>query len=150
MKIPISSITKLRQTTGAGVIDCKKALEQAKGDLKKAKEILKKRSVVLAEKKKDRKTSVGRIESYTHLDGKIGSLVKLTCETDFVARNKDFKKLAHELCLQVAAMKPKTGEKLLQQDYIRDPSKKVKDLVKEAIAKLGENIKVKGFERMEV
>lgn len=150
MKISLDNITKLRQETGAGIMACKKALQKTGGDWEEAKKVLKKKSLALAAKKMDRETSVGRIEAYIHLDGRVGALVKLTCETDFVARGKEFKKLAHELCLQVTAMRPKSVTRLLAQEYIRDPSKKVGGLLKETIAKLGENIKVEGFERMEV
>jgi elongation factor Ts len=150
VKISVLDITKLRSETSAGIMDCKKALTEARGDMEKAKAILKAKGLATAAKKAAKKTSAGRVEAYTHLDGKVGSLVKLTCETDFVARNSEFKKLAHELCLQVAAMKPKDAAALLKQEYIRDPSKTVEELVKETIAKVGENIRIEGFERMEV
>ena len=90
------------------------------------------------------------VEAYVHADGRVGSLVKLSCETDFVARNKDFKKLAHELAMQVAAMKPKDVKELLGQDYIRDPKLKIEDLLKQAVGKIKENIKIESFKRLEV
>jgi elongation factor Ts len=150
MKVSLVHITKLRQTTGAGVLACKKALERSNGDFAKAIEILKKEGLAKAAKKADRVTSKGIVETYSHLDGRIGVLVKLTCETDFVARNDEFKKLAHEICLQVAAMNPKNVKILLGQEYIREPGKKIDLLIKETIAKVGENIKVAEFSRIEV
>lgn len=150
MKISLSDITKLRRLTSAGIMDCKKALVEAKGDMEKAKAWLRQKGLAAAAKKAGRATEAGRIEAYTHLDGRAGTLVKLTCETDFVARNQEFKKLAHELCLQVAAMKPKSVAALLKQEYIREESKTVADLVNEVIAKVGENIRIEKFERMEV
>ncbi len=150
MKITIKDISKLRAETSAGIMDCKKCLQEAKGDCELAKKILKEKGLARAAKKLNRETKAGIIEVYSHLDGRIGVLVKLSCETDFVARNREFKKLAHELCLQVASMRPKSVEDLLKQEYIRDCSKKIEDLVNETIAKLGENIKVEDFKRLEV
>lgn len=150
MKIQLQDITKLRQTTAAGIMDCKKALMEAKGGMEKAKAILKAKGLATAAKKAERATDVGIVEAYTHLDGRVGTLVKLTCETDFVARNVEFKKLCHELCLQVAALKPKDVKSLLKQEYIRDQSRTVLDLVNEVIAKVGENIKIGEFYRIEV
>ena len=146
----LSNITKLRQATGAGVLACKKALENSGGDFEKAIQILKNEGLLVAAKKASRQTLTGRVEAYTHLDGRVGALVKLSCETDFVARNEEFRRLAHELCLQVAAMNPKTVTNLLKQEYIRDQSKTVADLVNEVIAKVGENIKIEGFARIEI
>ena len=150
MKISLKDIARLRSETSAGIMDCKKALLESKGNFAKAKIWLEKKGISKAVKKAGRKTLAGIVESYIHLDGKVGVLVKLGCETDFVARNKEFKKLAHEICLQIAGMKPKNLEALLKQEYIRDSSKKIDSLVKEAIGKLGENIKIEEFERMEV
>ena len=101
-------------------------------------------------KKADRATSQGLIESYIHQNGKIGALVEILCETDFVARTSEFKSLAHEIAMQVASMNPKDIDSLLKQDYIRDASKTIESLVKETISKLGENIVVKGFKRFEI
>jgi len=150
MKIFIKDISKLRSETSCGIMDCKKALLESKGDFAKAKIWLEKKGISKAAKKAGRETSAGIIESYIHLDGRVGVLIKLGCETDFAAKNKEFKKLAHELCLQIASMKPKNIEALLKQEYVRDSSKKIDSLVKEAIAKLGENIEIVEFERMEV
>lgn len=138
----IDEIKKLRGKTGAGIMDCRRALEESKGDEKKAEELLKKWGVEKAEKKEGRETKAGLIDSYIHAGGKVGVLVELLCETDFVARTDDFKNLAHELCLQVASMNPKDVKSLLNQEYIRDPSLTVEKLVKQVIGKLGENITV--------
>ena len=146
----MDQIKKLRQQTQAGVMEAKKALEESRGDMKKAKEWLKKRGLDKAAKKADRETGEGVIETYIHTNSRVGAMVKLTCETDFVARTKEFKTLAKELAMQVASMNPKDIDELLAQDYIRDSSKKIADLVKEAIAKLGENIKVDDFCQMRI
>ncbi len=147
MKISLEQIKKLREETGAPIMECRLALEKYEGDEKKAKEWLRAKGLEKADKKSEREVKAGRIESYTHLDGKIGVLVEVLCETDFVARNKDFKDFVHELALQVAAMAPKNVEELLKQPWIRDESKKISDLVKEKIAQFGENIVIKRFER---
>lgn len=106
MEITASLVKKLRDETGAGMMDCKKALVEAEGDIEKAKEILRKKGIDSAAKKAGRATKNGRIESYIHMEGKIGVLIEVGCETDFVARTEDFKKLAKNLAMQVAAMKP--------------------------------------------
>ena len=106
MEITASLVKKLRDETGAGMMDCKKALVEAEGDLEKAKEILRKKGIDAASKKAGRATSNGRIESYIHMEGKIGVLIEVGCETDFVARTDDFKQLAKNLAMQIAAMKP--------------------------------------------
>lgn len=131
-------------------MDCRQALQQAQGDFKKAKELLKKKGVVMAQKKKGRKTKAGLIEAYIHNNGQVGAMVKLRCETDFVSQNKEFRHLAHELAMQVAAMAPKDVKELLEQEYIRDPKKKIKELIKEVIARVGENLKIEEVSRMEI
>lgn len=146
MTISAADIKKLREETGAPVMDAKKALEETKGDFNKAKEVLKSRGVEKAEKRSERMTSQGLIETYIHA-GKVGAMVEVGCETDFVARTDEFKNLAHELAMQIASMDPVDVEELLNQDYIREPSKKVKDLVTEIVAKTGENVLVKRFVR---
>lgn len=148
MTISLAQIKKLRQQTKAGVMDCRQALEETKGDFDKAKAWLVKNSLTTAAKKMKRETKAGLVEAYVHTDGQLGALVKLSCETDFVAQNKEFKNLAHELAMQVAAMNPKSVKELLNQEYIRDPQKKIEDLIKETIAKLKENIKVEDFARI--
>lgn len=150
MNISTDLIKELREKTSAGIMDCRRALEETNGDLEKAAEILRKQGIEKADKKSDRATSQGLVEAYIHQTGRIGVLVEVNCETDFVARTEDFKLLCHELAMQVASMNPKDPADLLSQEYIRDSSKKVSDLVKETIAKLGENIVVKRFERFEL
>lgn len=149
-KLDLELLKKLRNETSASVADVRSALEEAEGEYDKALTLLKKRGAEIAEKKKERETGQGLVESYIHLNGKVGSLVVLLCETDFVARTDEFKSLAHEVAMQVAAMEPKDVEGLLKQEYIRDPSLKIEDLVKQAIGKLGENIVISKIERFEL
>lgn len=150
MNISLDQLKKLREETGAGVSDCRKALEDANGDFAKAKKLIMERGVEKAAKKADREAQQGIVESYVHAGGKVGVLVELRCETDFVARTDDFKTLAHELCLQVAAMNPKNVKDLLAGMYIRDTSVTIEVLIKQTIAKVGENITVARFTRMEL
>ena len=128
----------------------KKVLEEFSGDMKKATELLRKEGFEKVEKRAGRATSQGIIEAYVHHSGKIASLVELLCETDFVARNELFRELAHNLALQVASIEAKDADDLLKQDYIKDPSKKIEELVKNVIAKTGENIKVGRVIRVEL
>jgi elongation factor Ts len=147
MAVNVDDIKKLREETGAGIADCRAALEEAKGDFSKAKEVLKKRGLDKAGEKSGREVSAGVVETYSH-GGRVGVLVEVLCETDFVAKTEDFRGLAHEIALQIASMRPENIEDLLKQDYIRDPSQKVEDLVKSVIGKLGENIQIGRFERV--
>ena len=147
MKIDAKTIKKLREQTGAPVIRVKKVLDEVKGDVKKAEKILRKEGFEKAAKRLDRDTKEGRVFSYVHHSGKVASLVELLCETDFVARNELFQQLGKDLAMQVASM----GEKNLEgQDFIKDPKKKIKDLVKEVIAKTGENVKIGKTSRMQI
>lgn len=150
MTIGIDLIKKLRDQTGAGVADCRQALEEAGGDLKKAAGILRAKGAEIADKKKDRVAAQGLVVSYIHSGGKIGALVEVACETDFVARTDEFVNLARELAMQVAAMNPENVEEFLKEVYIRDNSQTIAQLVKSAIGKLGENIKVNRFVRFEI
>lgn len=190
----IENIQKLRQMTGAGIVECKKALQESNNDLEKAVEVLRKKGLALAAKKAARTTSEGIISAYIHAGGKLGVLLELNCETDFVARTEEFQNLAKEIAMQIAAANPfwikkedvpeevlakeceiyrqqlKDEKKpdaviekilpgklekfysqvcLMEQPYIRDTSGKikVKDIITEAIAKIGENITVKRFVR---
>ncbi|SMO51297.1 elongation factor Ts [Balnearium lithotrophicum] len=194
-EITTQMIKELREKTGAGIVECKKALQEAGGDIEKAVEILRKKGAAKAAKKADRATAEGIVVSYIHAGGKVGALVELSCETDFVARTEDFKQLGHEIAMQVAAMSPEFvsreevpselvekekeilrqqalsegkpehivekivegrlskffSEKcLLEQPWIKDDSKTIKDLLTDYITKLGENIKVKRFCRFEI
>jgi len=165
LQISTDTIKDLREKTGAGVMDCKKALTEAKGNVEKAIQLLNERGIALAEKKSERVAQQGLIESYVHPGGKIGVLVEVNCETDFVARTDEFKDLAHNLALQVAAMCPECVSQdemsketdadpktacLLLQPYIKDPNKTIQEVVTEIIAKVGENIKIRRFVRFEL
>jgi len=162
LEISAAAVKELRQRTGAGVMDCRRALEEAKGDLNKATEILRERGIAIAEKKASRAASQGVIDCYIHAGGRIGVLVELNCETDFVARNEEFRALAHDIAMQVAATDPQylspddvpaelSAQKeelaLLSQPFIKDPSTNIQKLITEKIAKFGENIKLSRFVR---
>ena len=157
-------IKELRNRTSAGVMDCKKALDEVNGDVDQAEIILREKGIASAAKKADRDTEQGLIETYIHSGGRIAAMVEVNCETDFVARTEEFSKLAHDIAMQVAAMDPKTveaiqsnpngaaeneekGHSLLQQPFIKDPSKNIQDLINETVGKLGENIRVRRFKR---
>ena len=145
-------------------MDCRNVLAETDGDIEKAAQILKEKNLYKAEKKKERSTSQGIVEAYVHAGGRIGALVELNCETDFVARTAEFKTLAHDLAMQVAAMDPKflskeeiptgsdltEGSCLLQQSFIKCAEMSINDHIKQSIGKLGENIKVKRFVRFEM
>lgn len=147
-QISMEQIKKLREETGAGVMDAKKALTESNGDMKKAAEWIAKKGLVRAESKQDRETSQGVVYAYVHHNGKSGALVKLLCETDFVARTDDFTALAKELAMQVTSMQPKDVNEFLKQDYIRDPKLTIDQLIKQTAGKVGENIKLDSFVRM--
>jgi len=142
MKISLEKIKQLRTKTKAGVGDCRQVLEEAKGDLKKAEALLKAKGLKSAAKREGRETCQGLIEAYTHAGGQVVGVVELLCETDFVAKTEDFKNLAHEMAMQIAAMGGKKVADFLKQNWIRDESKTIDDLLKELIAKTGENITV--------
>jgi len=150
MKISADQIRKVRDETGAPVMRVKNVLEELKGDKKKAKEILMKEGFEKASKRAERETKQGVIETYVHHSKRVASVVEVLCETDFVARNELFAELAHNLAMQVASMDPKDVTELEKQDFIRDPSKKISDLVKEVIAKTGENVQIGRIFRMEI
>lgn len=143
----INDIKKLREDSGAGIADCREALKESDGDLAKAKKWLKKKGLDKASSKAEREVKAGIVETYSH-GGKMGVLVEVLCETDFVARTEDFKNLAHELSLQIASMNPSSVEELLAQEYIRDNSLTIEQLIKSVIGKLGENIQVGRFKRI--
>jgi elongation factor Ts len=146
----ISKLKQLRKQTGVSFSLCKKALEESKNNLVDAKKLLTKWGVDKAKDKAGRKTSAGAIFSYVHHNKKVASLVELACETDFVSGNKEFQNLGQELAMQVASLKAETVKELIDQEYIRDPSKKIDDLIKEAVLKFGENIKINRIERWEI
>jgi len=165
LAISTDSIKELREKCGAGVIECRNVLIETGGDIEKALCILKERGFVKAAKKAERVTKQGLVEAYIHAGGRIGAMVELNCETDFVARTPDFKELAHNIAMQVAAMSPTyiTEEEvpanaevvaetdcLLKQPYIRDPSVTINDIIVALIAKVGENIRVGRIARFEL
>ena len=146
----LSTIKELRELTGLSFNEIRKALAQSGGDKAQAMESLKKLGAALAEKKSARATGQGLVEAYVHANKKIGALVVLMCETDFVAKNPLFSELAHEIVMQIAAMNPKNEKDLLAQPYIKDQSITVSQLIQNYIAKLGENIKVASFSRSSI
>jgi elongation factor Ts len=165
MKISIETVKELRKRTNVGIADCNKALLEVGGDMEKAVEFLKQRGAAIAEKKKDEVVTEGVIETYVHHTKHIGALVELNCETDFVARTAEFKELAHDLAMQIAATAPQFLSSdamppeveadpqmvcLLSQPFIKDPTRTVKEIIAETIAKVGENIKVRRFTRFEL
>ena len=165
MVVSVDAIRELRSRTAAAIIDCKQALEEAGGDLDKATDILRKRGVVILAKKAARSANEGLIETYVHAGGRIGVILELNCETDFVARTPDFQELAHGLALQIAAMSPQAVEdekplddldstdgepRLLYQAFVKDSSKTVRDLVTDVVGRVGENIVVRRFVRYEL
>jgi elongation factor Ts len=165
LKITAGMVKELRDQSGAGIMQCRKALMECEGDVKKALEVLKQQSLFKAAKKAERPAVEGLVEAYIHTAGRVGAMVELNCETDFVARTDEFKQLAHHLAMQVAAMnpkfiseeeyKPETEEEpqnacLLLQADIKQPDKTIKEIITEVIARTGENIKVGRFIRFEL
>ena len=143
-------VKKLREATGASVMECKKALENASGDFDKALGFLKEQGSRTAEKKAGRSTTAGLVEPYIHNSGQLGALVEVFCETDFVARNPIFKELAHDLAMQVVVASPENIDGLLASLFIKDESQTVSELITSKIAVLGENIKVGRFVRFQI
>lgn len=176
MAITTDMIKTLRQKTGAGIMDSKRALEENDGNIDKAVDFLRQQGLAKAGKKADRTALEGRIDTYIHAQGRIGAMVEVSCETDFVARTEDFKQLSYDVAMQVAAMSPRFvtinditegdyaalekefGDResaikaivLVEQAFIKDSKKTIADLVKESIAKLGENIVIRRFARFEL
>ncbi len=142
-------IQKLRELTGAGVMDCKKAFEESGGDFEKAVSLINERGVIEAQTKSERKTGAGLLESYVH-NGRIGVLLEMRAETDFVVRSDKFHNLAHEIAMQISAMAPSDVESLLSQPYIKDESITIEALIKKMVAQVGENIRVLRFCRYEI
>ena len=149
-KASLQQIKELRERTGISIIECQKALQEADGDTEKARALLREWGKEVAAKKQAREVGEGVVDSYIHATGKVGVLIDVGCETDFVAKSADFKNLVHELAMQIASMNPENVEELLDQSYIKDSSKSIKDLLTEVIAKIGENIVVQRFERFEI
>ena len=162
MEVTAEMVKTLRDLTGAGVMDCKRALEQTEGNTQKAEELLREKGLAAAMKRTDRETREGLVEAYIHSGGRLGAVLELNCETDFVARTDDFRQLAHDLAMQVAAMAPLYPDleevegdvqgppevvSLMHQPFIKDPSSTVREVVQEMMAKVGENIRVRRFTR---
>lgn len=145
-----SEVKKLRDMTGASMMDCKRALESADGDVEKAQKYLEEQGVKIAEKKSTRELRAGLVEPYIHNDNRTGSLIEVLCETDFVARNPVFKELAHDLAMQVLVINPEDVDQLLTSPFIKDESKTITDYINSKIAILGENIKVGKFVRFQL
>ncbi len=165
MEISIEMIKELRDQCGAGIMECRNTLFEVEGNMEKALQILKEKGLRKAEEKAERITTQGLVEAYVHTGGRVGAMVEVNCETDFVARTNEFKELAHELAMQIAALSPQFISEedipegtevepqtacLLLQSYIRDPGKTVRDIIVETIAKVGENIQVGRFARFEL
>ncbi|UCC60223.1 MAG: elongation factor Ts [Dehalococcoidia bacterium] len=164
MQVSTDAIRALREQTSAGIMECKRALQETSGDLDAAAAILRERGYEIAKKKEERITSQGLIECYIHTGGRIGAMVQLDCESDFVARTPEFKELAHDIAMQVVATCPLYISKndvpegseaeddslLLSQQFIKDPSKSIEDIIAEAVAKVRENIKIRRFVRFEL
>jgi len=146
----IKKLKQLREETGVSFSLCKKALEESKNDIEKAKKLFSKWGADKAKDKSERKTGAGAIFSYVHHNKKVASLVEIACESDFVSGNKDFQVVGQEIAMQVASIKAENVEELLDQEYIRDPSKKIGDLIKESILKFGENMKIVRFIRWDL
>jgi elongation factor Ts len=146
-KIDPKDVQRLRSESGAGVMDCKRALEETGGDYAKALALIKERGIQSVAKKSERSAKEGVIASYVHANNRVGALVELASETDFVARGEEFQKLAKEIAMQVVAMEPATVDELLEQPYIRDSSKKIKDLVTDVAATTKENVHVRRIQR---
>ncbi|MBD3208617.1 MAG: translation elongation factor Ts [Candidatus Nealsonbacteria bacterium] len=147
--VDIKQIKELRDATSVSITECKKALKEADGDFEKAKQVLMERGREIAENRAARETAEGIIDSYIHAGGRVGVMIELHCESDFVARSEDFQQLSHEICLQIAAMDPEETP-LMEQPWIRDPKKNIKELIEEYITKFGENITLERFVRYEL
>lgn len=147
--LDIKVIEKLREVTGAGVMACKKALKETGGDFEKAAALVKERGLTKTSQKVSRSTGAGYLEAYIH-NNRVGVLLEIRCETDFVVRSEVFRDLAHNLAMQIAAMNPADIDNLLCQPYIKDESITVDLLIKEAISRVGENIRLERFCRYEI
>ena len=160
MEISIDLVRALREQTGAGIMACKEALQETRGDLEQATELLRQQGLAIVAKKAARETKEGVVEAYIHSGSRVGALVEVSCETDFVARTPEFRELAHNLAMQVAAMRPTYVSQeevpdsdeanpeescLLEQPFIKDSTKTVRDLINEIVAKVGENVRVRRF-----
>ena len=142
-------VSRLRSETGAGIMDCKRALTETGGDFNAAKDRLTAQGIAKAEKKGDRETGEGHLEAYVH-GGRIGVLLEMRCETDFVARGDLFRELARGIAMHISATDPATVEALMAEPYVRDESTTIEDLIKGVVAKTGENIRIARFARFAI
>jgi elongation factor Ts len=164
-EVSLEAIKRLREQTSAGIMDCKHALEESGGDIVRAAELLRQKGLLLAGKKSTRETLEGVVDCYIHTGSRVGAMVEVSCETDFVARTAEFKELVHNLAMQVAAMAPRYVDNgavpaedtvnpeeacLMEQSFIKDPARTIRDLVNETMARVGENIRVRRFERFAI
>ncbi|MDP9353322.1 MAG: translation elongation factor Ts [Chloroflexota bacterium] len=149
MAVSKESIVELRELTGAGIMDARRALEESNGDLRQAQEIIRQKGLAMAAKKGDRVAKQGLVEAYVH-GGRLGALIELNCETDFVARTDDFKQLAREIAMQAAANGASDAEELRKQSYNRDTSKTIETLINETVGRVGENIVLRRVARFEL
>ena len=150
MPVTTETIKALRDATGVSVMECKKALEGAGGDMQKAIAILKERSEGMVLKKSDRTLAAGTVAAYVHNTAQVGAMIVLSCETDFVAKNEAFVALARDIAMHISAMQPADKAELMAQQYIKDPSKTIEGLLNEATQKFGERVDIGGFERFSV
>jgi len=165
MQISAAMVKELRERTSAGVMDCRNALAEVQGDLEKAAELLRKQGLARAEKRLERVAKQGLIEAYVHAGARIAAMVELNCETDFVAHTDEFKRLAHDLAMQIAARAPAYLSKedipegsdldpkeacLLEQKFIKDEARTIRDIIMETASKTGENVAVRKFVRFEL
>lgn len=146
----IERVKQLREETGASIGEIRSALAEANQDVARAREILKAKLGAIADRKADRAVRAGIVDAYIHGNGRIGALIEIHCETDFVARNPKFRELAHDIAMHIAAMAPVDREALEQQEFIRDPGRTIGDLVREAVGTFGENIRIGNFARFEL
>lgn len=146
----LEKIKQLRDETGASIGEIRAALAESGGEVTKAKEALRKKLGAIAERKVSRSVGAGVVDAYVHSNSRIGVLLEFYCETDFVARNAEFRALAHDIAMHIAAMAPADADALNAQEYIKDPSRRIGDIVRESIGKFGENIKIGNFARFEI
>ena len=150
MEITAQHVKTLREKTGAGIADVKKALEESEGDMDKAFALIERKLGGAAIKKSTRTTGAGLVEAYIHSNSRIGVLIEVFCETDFVARNPVFKEFSHDMALHIAAMEPADAEEFLAQPFVKDPNKTMREYLNEAIGRFGENIRIGRFVRFEI
>jgi elongation factor Ts len=150
MSFSMDDLKQLREDTGARIMDAKKALQEANGDMAKAKKLVEKKGLARAEKTSDRETKAGYVASYIHNNGQLASLVEVVCETDFVAKNEEFRTMADNIAMQVASMNPANVDELLEQEFIRDSSLTIEKLIKSLSGKIGEKMVINRFIRYEI